>query len=344
MDGFFRKPSKTITPHKSHTSHTPTPKPAPQPTTPTIRTPKPAVARSNANHAAHRKPQPSKTLLRKAVSKPVFETPAEKEQRKILAHTAESERLKRAQAVAKSRVISRFGNLSQPEPIPKKVAPLSVKQPPEHATNATKPAHQKPAHTTAHTHESAAEAHFKKALAHANAHEKHAVKKPHYRRISNKLSKKLGLGRKGMRVATASLALVLLAGFFAYQNIPNISMQIAANRAGFSAHMPGYTPAGFGASGPVQYGPGYVAVNFSSRSDEQQYKVVQRVSNWNSEALADNFLAENGKQYQTFEDKGRTIYVYDGNNATWVNGGIWYQIEGANNLKNDELISIASSM
>lgn len=326
MDGFFHKPGA-----KKAAAHTAKPAAIAAPAKA-----KPAVTRPSAKHGMGRKPQPSKTLVRHAVSKPVFETPESTAEHEIHSRTPENLRLKRAQSVPKSRVISRFGNLSQPDPIPQKVTQLAVKQPPE-------PEHKKTAHhhTPAHhVPESAAETHFKKALESANAHEKHAVKKPKTRRIAHKL----GLGRKGMRVATASLALLLLAGFFAYQNIPNISMQIASSRAGFSAQMPGYTPAGFGVSGPMQYGPGYVAVNFASRSDDQNFKVTQRVSSWNSEALADNFLAKNDKQYQAFEDKGRTIYVYDGGNATWVNGGVWYQIEGNTNLKNDQLVDIASSM
>lgn len=334
MDGFFRASPKTTKPaaHQVKPVVAAEPKHIAAPVKP-----KPAVSRPKAHHATHRKPQSSKTLLRQAVSKPIIEVPAANNTGQIKARTPENLRLKRASAVPKSRVITRFGNLSQPEPIPKKVAPLAVKQPPEHAGKHKQ--QSKPA-TMHKTHESSAEAHFKKALANAHAHEHHAAKKPRNRRIAHKL----GLSRRGTKFATATLAALLLVGFFAYQNIPNISMRIAATRAGFSAQMPNHTPAGFGVSGPVQYGPGYVAVNFASRSDDQNFKVSQRVSSWNSEALADNFLNENGKQYQTYEDKGRTIYVYDGNNATWVNGGVWYQIEGTNNLKNDELISIASSM
>lgn len=332
MDGFFRGSNQNVKPVVANAK----PAPAPSHTASPVK-PKPAVNRPAAHHAKHRKPQSSKTLLRQAVSKPIIEVPTTTNASKVKPRTPESVRLERASAVPKSRVITRFGNLSQPEPIPQKVAPLAVKQPPAHAAGHQ---HQTTHHKPATVHESPAEAHFKKALANAHAHEHHAAKRPHKRRIAHKL----GLSRKGTKFATATLAVLLLVGFFAYQNIPNISMRIAATRAGFSAQMPGHTPAGFGVSGPVQYGPGYVAVNFASRSDDQNFKVSQRVSSWNSEALADNFLNENGKQYQTYQDKGRTIYVYDGHNATWVNGGVWYQIEGTNNLKNDELINIASSM
>ncbi len=332
MDGFLRAPRKP----QQATKPTPVAAPIHQaaPKTPLAQH-KSSVTRTPAHHKAHRKPQPSKTLIRRAVSKPIIESPTPEQTNEIKARTPENLRLTRAQAVKKSRVISRFGNLSQPDPIPQKVTPLAVKQPPEHKRTVAP-------HTSvvAEKHvESAAEKHFNKALANAHAHEHHASKKS-----KKRIAHKLGLGKRGARFASATLAVLLLVGFFAYQNIPNISMRIAASKAGFSAQMPTHTPAGFGVSGPVQYGPGYVSVNFASRSDEQTFTVSQRVSSWNSEALADNFLSKNDKQYQAYEDKGRTIYVYDGNNATWVNGGIWYQIEGTNSLKNDELISIANSM
>lgn len=147
-----------------------------------------------------------------------------------------------------------------------------------------------------------------------------------------------------MNAAAGALAIVLLAGFFAYQNIPNISMRVAASRAGFSAKMPGYQPSGFALQGPINYKPGQISLSFKSNSDDRAFNVSQQVSGWNSEALADNYLAANNKEYQTYQDKGRTIYLYDNSRATWVSGGIWYEVDGNGILSSEQLIRVANSL
>jgi hypothetical protein len=156
--------------------------------------------------------------------------------------------------------------------------------------------------------------------------------------------KKLGVSRRALSMSSAVLAVALLAGFFAIQNVPNLSMRVAATRAGFDAAMPGYKPAGFSFKGPIKYSPGQVSVSYESNTDARSYEVKQKASNWNSDALLANFVVAEGKQYQTFLDRGRTLYIYDQSNATWVDDGVWYQIEGQSNMTTDQLIRIASSI
>jgi hypothetical protein len=181
------------------------------------------------------------------------------------------------------------------------------------------------------------------ALANAHSHES----TDHGAKITKKRSrfiKKLGVSRRTMSMGSAALAVVLLAGFFAIQNVPNLSMRVAATRAGFDASMPGYKPAGFSFKGPIKYSPGQVSVAYSSNTDDRAYEVKQKASNWNSDALRANFVESEGKQYQTFQDRGRTLYIYNGSNATWVDDGVWYQIEGESDMTTDQLIRIASSI
>ncbi len=291
--------------------------------------PKPART-ANISASAKRKPIASKTLMRSAVAKPTIKpTQVHTSANKVQERMTNDVRLKRAQAVAKSGAISRFGATSRTA-ITKKVQPLKVSAAPAHNQH-----HKANPNPQPRVHSSSAEQHFNRALANANSHEKLAPH--HHKKRQSKL-------HKTTRWASVALAVILLAGFFGYQNVPKISMRIAANKAGFSANLPDHVPGGFGLSGPVKYGPGYISVNFASRNDDEHFVLSQQVSEWNSEALVDNFLVKNDKEYQTFEDKGRTIYVYEGSNATWVNGGVWYQIEGNNSLKNDELVQVASSM
>lgn len=137
----------------------------------------------------------------------------------------------------------------------------------------------------------------------------------------------------------------LVVGFFAYQNAPNLSMRLASARAGLEGSLPSYSPAGFGLQGGVSYKPGQIELSYSSHSDDRSYKIIQSTSSWNSETLVQNYepLTQNSN-YQTIPNKGKTVYVYNGSNATWVDAGVWYRIEGDSKLSSDQLLNVADSL
>ncbi len=56
-----------------------------------------------------------------------------------------------------------------------------------------------------------------------------------------------------------------------------------------------------------------------------------------------NHVLTNKQPFQTFQDAGKTIYIYEDSKATWVNGGVWYQINGNASLTSDQLLRIANS-
>lgn len=140
------------------------------------------------------------------------------------------------------------------------------------------------------------------------------------------------------------MAVLLVGSVFAFQNMPEIAMKIASTRAGLNANLPAYQPSGFALAGPIKYNSGEVTLNYKSNSDERAFNVVQKNSSWNSETLLENFVETNTRPYQTFQANGRTIYIYDGNKATWVDGGVWYNIDGQANLNSDQLLKIAESL
>ena len=349
LDGFIKKPK---THHAAPVHHAPqvihpaAPIPAPKPVEKPVvhhapvHHPKPNVQRTDANHLG-RKPSRAKTLMRGGLKKPVHTKtePAIQVASKSAAHTPE--RLERARLVPKSGKISRFGSMApQPHTFIKKTAPLSVKPAPAHHTKEHKQAVSHHSEPPIPTQNQLIKEHLV-----SQAIKDARVPEAHHKRIKkHRVSKKLGVSPKVLHFGAGALAAVLLFGFVAYQNAPNISMQIASARAGFNAAIPGYKPSGFGLSGPIEYGPGQVTLNFKSNSDERNFHVTQKVSNWNSEALLTNFVATDDKSYQTYQDKGKTIYIYDGSNATWVSGGVWYQIEGNSSLSSDQLIRLASSI
>jgi hypothetical protein len=141
-----------------------------------------------------------------------------------------------------------------------------------------------------------------------------------------------------------SLTILVVVGYVTYLNIPNVAMRVAASRAGFDATLPAYTPDGFGFEGPIAYNSGQVVVDFSSNTDKRNYSIAQKKSNWDSKSLLENKVKNETDNYLTFQDKGLTIYVYDGTNATWVNRGIWYTIEGDSKLNTEQLLKIATSL
>jgi hypothetical protein len=145
-------------------------------------------------------------------------------------------------------------------------------------------------------------------------------------------------------LALSGVAMLLLGAFIVYQNIPNLTLRYAAERAGVDAQLPNYQPSGFSLSRRVNYTPGQIEVSFTSNSDDRAFSIVQKESNWNSETLMANYVSDTSDKVQTYIDKGRTIYLFGDSNATWVNGGVWYEIRGNSQLTSDQLIRIANSL
>lgn len=145
-------------------------------------------------------------------------------------------------------------------------------------------------------------------------------------------------------VTMSVVTLLVIGGYIGYRSIPSMSLRIAAQRAGFNATLPGYQPAGFSFTGPISYATGVVELEYSSNSDQRSYRLIQRESTWDSSSLLDNFVNTKTQDYLTIQDGGITIYIYDQSNATWVDGGIWFTIEGESLLTNEQLLKIARSI
>jgi hypothetical protein len=318
-----------------------------------VRRQRPAVQRTVAQPAT-KQVQKSSTLMRNAVHKPASVVHKVKSEKPVIQKShlgTSSRRTETALQTPKSSQVSKFEHPAHRSSVVKTMQPgLAVKQQAIRPAPTVAPAHVPQAHAPQtnhhaqpHTRSVAAEKMINAALANAHSHES----TDYGTKITKKRSKfikKLGISRRTMSTGSAALAVVLLVGFFAIQNVPNLSMRVAATRAGFDASMPGYKPAGFSFKGPIKYSPGEVSVAYASNTDARAYEVKQKASNWNSDALRANFVETVGKQYQTFQDRGRTLYIYDKSNATWVDDGVWYTVEGESDMTTDQLIRIASSI
>jgi hypothetical protein len=145
-------------------------------------------------------------------------------------------------------------------------------------------------------------------------------------------------------IASASLALLLLGGYFTYLNMPNLSVRVAAAQAGINASYPEYRPDGYSLRGPIGYNEGQVTMKFAANAGPQGYTISQTKSSWDSSALLENYVKEKvGANHNTVTERGLTIYTFD-NNAAWVNGGILYTINGDAPLSSDQIRRIAVSM
>lgn len=161
---------------------------------------------------------------------------------------------------------------------------------------------------------------------------------------SHRLPKKIKLPRLST-VATSAAAAVLLFGYITYLNIPNISLRVAASRAGIDAELPEYNPPGFKFEGPVAYSSGEISLKYqASDNNSRSYSLIQKKSNWDSQSLLTNYVEEESSAHEAHSRNGLTIYTLDDTSATWVNAGVWYTINDNAELSSEQLLNIATSI
>jgi hypothetical protein len=291
---------------------------------------------------AESKPAPklekSRTLMRTAVKKPQPATqhhqPATKQ-----AHfkKEDHQRKARAHSVPKSDLVRRF-NPSAHNGVIKREAVLAVAQQSAVPRQITSEVARLATSAEAQIKHSVDI--IEESLRNANAH---------LEKFEGKVSRstfwdRVGFRNKAANLVSLSIAGLLLFGFFAYQNVPNFEMRMAATRSGVSATIPDYRPAGFSGAKEIKSEPGKVSASFFSNSSDKKFTVTQQASNWSSDSLLTNHVLANKQPFQTYQDTGKTVYIYnDSSAATWVNGGVWYRVDGNASLTSDQLLRVANS-
>lgn len=280
---------------------------------------RPTHTPAKTSTAHHKKVTKAKTLKRTGLKKPTLRSNDAVRNNLVIGSVVSKNRFRRASTTSKSQKISRFANTDVSI---KNNAPAKTEKSPHKI---------KPAKQGLAKKENSIEQ-FEKAIEEASTHLNKYVSK----------KKRKVFKSKKINALAGTLAVLLIVGFFGYQNAGHIEMKVASTKAGFSAHLPGYSPAGFAMNGPIQSEPGKVAVSFKSHADDRQYKLTQVASNWSSETLADQLKDKADKQ--VWQEQGKTIYTYDNSNASWVDGGILYEIEGNSELNTDQLRRIVNSL
>lgn len=327
LDGIVAPQATKKSVHQSSNASSTTP-PKPQTVSDIVRRP--------AAHAAVHPTQPSKILMRKVVSKP---GPGTKRHIKAQTHTGltikqpaavvstkpsvlalDSKRLQHARHVAQSAAITHFGPDQPASPLPISTEPVvspAFSQPPQRST--------KRPQTTADL--------LQRAL------ESASTSTPAPKAVTHRRS----AAKQRITAIALSITVIALAAFSVFQNMDVIRLHLASSTAGFSASLPEQQPAGY-SLGKLTYAPGSVAMNFQGAGDNRHYTLTEKPSAWDSATLRDSFVASEDANYQTVESGGRTIYLYGQNNATWVDNGIWYQVESDGSLNYHQLVELASSL
>lgn len=168
--------------------------------------------------------------------------------------------------------------------------------------------------------------------------------KPRTHQKDVKQHTKQSLLRRSLRIASISLAAILIGAYFTYLNMPALSTRIAATQAGINAAYPTYQPSGYSLNGPVAYEKGSVVMNFSSNGSSEKFALTQTQSNWDSSAVLENYVKPNSNdKYTTDTVNGLTIYTYN-TTSVWVNGGILYTVTGDAHLAPGQVQKLATSL
>lgn len=300
------------------------------------------VVRDGVNIVPKRNTQNSRTLMRHVVKKPgptlkrqlkvqgapskvAKKTPSHAITVKSSASKMNPTRAARAQKAIRSEAVSRF----KPASIDDNASVVVQLAVPEFLH------HRAPAISAASTQKALQPPTTNDILAHAlhiaNSHD-HPLH-PKKRRVS----------KHATLIISAFVFAMVVTGAYANNNASTVKMYVASAKAGFSASLPGYQPPGYRLS-EVSSTAGVVGVNYLSNSDDRSFSLIQKQSNWDSETLRYEFVSKKSEKFQTVETAGRIIYVYGDNQATWVSGGIWYQLQTNGSLSTRQVIDLAKSL
>ena len=148
------------------------------------------------------------------------------------------------------------------------------------------------------------------------------------------------------RYRVAFIAVPVLVGallIIGTRDFTSLQLKIASAKAGFSTSLPAYHPAGF-ALNQLSYNSGIFASEFLTKNSNQGYIITQKSTSWNTQDLLNNYVGSVATSYQVVQLGSRTIYLYGHGNASWVSGGIWYQIDSDGSLSESQIIDTINSL
>lgn len=144
-------------------------------------------------------------------------------------------------------------------------------------------------------------------------------------------AKRKGATKRFVIAIACAIACVAGVAGFVMTNMPDISVRVAAMQTGIEASYPSYIPRDYSLS-DINSEDGKITMRFTG-PDDGSFTLIEEKSSWDSSALLRNYVEPTWKdQYTTTHEQGITIYISNaGSNAAWVNGGVLYKINSANN-------------
>ena len=146
------------------------------------------------------------------------------------------------------------------------------------------------------------------------------------------------------RYAAIGTAVLIMSGYVWLQNYPKLELHSASGKAGFALTLPSYLPSSYSLGSPVAAVRGKATLSFNSPSSTAPLKITQETTTWDSSSLLDNVVTTKTNDYTSVQGQGLTIYLWGKNQATWVNHGVMYGIEGASQLSREQLLKVAYSL
>jgi hypothetical protein len=157
----------------------------------------------------------------------------------------------------------------------------------------------------------------------------------------SEVAQKSGPARPTAVVMTV-VGLALLGVFLWQVNANDINVKIASLRSGLSASVPGFVPGGWGKAQSLKSGDGNVS--YELEKDGKTLKIEQQKSDWDSQAVLEQYVLKHATDYLALQSQGLTIYVFGNNQAAWVNQGTLYTLSGDHGIDQDDIIRMATSL
>ncbi|HSX30819.1 MAG TPA: hypothetical protein VLE99_02790 [Candidatus Saccharimonadales bacterium] len=295
---------------------------------------------SAPNHARAHTPQSSQILMRASVQRPDPSFHKQAGTKASLQHsvpslivskasvgTIDTGRLIRAQHTSRHPQVLHHAT-SSPMGVQPNLVALTVQPVP------VKPQEQVPNTTPAPKRENTTDI-FEKALARANNFIDLHSHKLHYHKQAR---------RHLTSMAAGTLALLVIAGFAAYQNTPGLQFRVASIRAGVSTTMPNFKAAGFAYNG-VHASGDRLTIGFSR--GQGTYQLTQQSTNLSNDDMIASISATDASgtpNYRAVQATNTTIYRFANTNATWVENGTWYTVNGNAPLSDQQVQSLVKNI
>lgn len=287
-------------------------------------------------------PKPSRILMRSAVKKPTSssqitvtttvlrDTPSTKLSHKTSIDSVSRARKIRAQETIRSNQVQKFSHTdtSAPTNVVTTVAHVPVRAVPEApavTAQLTVPQSQ---------HTNAPEDIFTKAIASAS----------HYVDLKEQaIKRRRRLHRHIISMAIGCVALLIVAGFAAYLNVPSVQITVAGIRAGVATADVDFGKAGFAyQSVSVEKDTRIIGL----KANGGTYHLRERATNWDGQTMiktVSSTAADGTPNYSVVSSNGTTVYRFNDNHATWIKNGVWFQLSGSVPLTNTQVLTLANS-